>query len=309
MARSSLKHLCGTAGFLGAYAATGAVLLAFETATPIEPALSDPPQFIELTGVVRDFHERTHAQGHPDFERRPTNGFGHYARNISPSLGEDGKPVFTGGGRKVTSQWRDAQGRPICYRLYNSALGDTAGSWGVLDNGGIQSATSFNSWFNDDLGMNLSTSKSLTLRFQLQEDGSYVFDDKLDPLYSTLGGFFPIEDEMFGNPGGTPDRNFHFTFELHSQFRYDADGAQIFQFIGDDDVWVYINGQLVIDLGGVHGATEQFVDVSRLGLVDGELYSLDFFFAERHRTQSNFRIVTNLFLETVAPPTISSVFD
>jgi fibro-slime domain-containing protein len=59
----------------------------------------------------------------------------------------------------------------------------------------------------------------------------------------------------------------------------------------------------------VHAAVEQFVDVSRLGLVDGETYSLDFFFAERHRTQSNFRIVTNLFLETVAPPTISAVFD
>jgi len=309
MSRSAIKHLCATAGFLGAYAATGAVLLAFETASPMEPITDDPPQFIELTGVVRDFRERTHPQGHPDFEMRPVNGFAHYARNISPALSEDGKPVFTGGGRKVKTQWRDAQGRPICYRLYNSALGDTPGSWGVLDNGAIQSAESFSSWFNDDLGMNMSTSKSLTLRFQLQEDGSYVFDDKLDPLYSSLGGFFPIEDEMFGNPGGTPDRNFHFSFELHTQFRYDADGAQIFQFIGDDDVWVYINGQLVIDLGGVHAAVEQFVDVSRLGLVDGETYSLDFFFAERHRTQSNFRIVTNLFLETVAPPTISAVFD
>lgn len=273
------------------------------------PALADeePPATIELTGVVRDFREHSNQDGHTDFERRPNGGFGQYCGNISETLGMDGKPVFVGGGFKVKNQWKDASGRPICYALFDSSAGDVAGLPTGTDNGGIASAASFNSWYRDVPGVNMS--KPLPLTLVRQQDGSYVFDDKSDPLYSSLGGFFPIEDQLFGNPGGSPDRNFHFTFELHTEFTYDASGSQVFRFVGDDDVWVFINGRLVIDLGGVHGATEQYVDLDRLGLVDGEVYTLDFFFAERHRTQSNFRITTNLLLESVELPSVTDAFD
>jgi fibro-slime domain-containing protein len=270
-------------------------------------ALAEEPESLDLTGVVRDFRERSAEGGHPDFERRPDAGFGHYCGNVAPSLGEDGKPVFTGQGWKLSSQWKDQYGRPICYLLYNEEAGDVAGSMGVSSNGGIQSQDSFGMWFNDVPGVNMSA--PLTITLQRQDDGSYLFDDKLDPLYADLNGFFPIEDQLLGNPGGSPDRNFHFTFELHTEFTYDAGGKQVFKFIGDDDVWVYINGQLVIDLGGVHAATEQYVDLNRLGLEHNRTYTLDFFFAERHRTQSNFRIQTNLRLESVDLPSITAAFD
>ena len=269
----------------------------------------DDPETIELIGVVRDFRERTDAQGHPDFERKPDAGFGHYCENVAPYLGEDGKPVYTGGGWKVYKQWKDAQGRPICHLLYDQARGDIPGAKGVSDTGGITSAESFDMWFRDVPGTNISIPEGLPLTFVRYPDGTYVFDDKDDPLYGPLGGFFPIEDQLFGNPGGTPDRNFHFTFELHTGFTYDASAGQYFEFIGDDDVWVYIDGQLVIDLGGVHAATHQYVDLNRLGLVDGETYTLDFFFAERHRTQSNFRVVTTLKLESAELPTVTAAFD
>jgi len=291
---------------LGVFAAAGVMGM---MCCPDALAGGAEPESIELVGVIRDFRERTDAQGHPDFERKPDHGFAHYCGNVAPYLGEDGKPVYTGEGWKVYKQWKDAQGRPICYLLYDPDRGDIAGEQSVSDNGGIESAASFDMWFRDVPGTNISAPEGLPLTFIRYPDGTYVFDDKDDALYGQLGGFFPIEDQLFGNPGGSPDRNFHFTFELHTEFTYDSSTGQYFEFIGDDDVWVYINGQLVIDLGGVHAATHQYVDLTRLGLTDGETYTLDFFFAERHRTQSNFRVVTTLALESVELPTVTAAFD
>jgi fibro-slime domain-containing protein len=284
-------------------------------------AAGEAPETIELTGIVRDFKERSDPAGHPDFEQKPDKGFGLYCGNVDLFLGDDGKPVFTGSGNKITSQWTDAEGRPIARHMHNRrfdetgalvddpGLDDAAGESSYSSQGGIQSGESFSQWYNDVLGVNLS--KTLSLTFVRQADGSYVFDDKDDDLYASRGGFFPIEDELFGNPGGHPDRNYHFTFELHTKFTYMKDGDQIFKFVGDDDVWVYIDGKLAIDLGGVHAATEQFVDLNRLGLEDGKSYRLDFFFAERHRTESNFRIETNLHLASSGPktPSVTTPFD
>ena len=269
----------------------------------------DSPDVLELTGVVRDFRERGDEGGHTDFEREPQHGFGHYAGNVAIQLGQDLKPVFTGHGHKVNRQWKDAAGRPISRHVAQKypASGDEPGELGPADTGGIHSTGSFEQWYQDVPGTNMS--ELLTLKLVRQADGTYVFDDRLDPEYEALGGFFPLEDKLYGNSGGWPDRNFHFTFALQGEFVYDASAGQIFKFVGDDDVWVYVNDELVIDLGGGHAAVEQYIDLNRLGLEDGETYDLHFFFAERHRTQSNFRIVTNLPLESVVPPTISAVCD
>lgn len=278
------------------------------TASPRAAAAGDAPATIVLTGIVRDFKEKTAPGGHVDFEVTPSRGFAHYSNNIETNLGADGKPVFKGGGKKVTKQWTTAAGKPIAFNQYNASLGDKLGTWDtVVSTGGITSSESFYSWFNDVLGTNLS--KPLDITLVKQSNGAYVFDSTVDPVYKALGGFFPIENELFGNPGGSPNRNFHFTFELHTEFQYVAAENQTFTFRGDDDVWVFIDGKMVIDIGGIHSAVEQQIDLNRLGLVDGENYKLDFFFAERHRTQSNFRITTNLKLETVELPNVSAAYD
>ncbi len=267
----------------------------------------EQPPYIELTGIVRDFRERTATMGHPDFERKPAGGFAQYMGNVDEHLGSNGKPVFTGGGRKVVNQWKDSAGRPISDLLYDAALGDVLGTWGAADSGGIHSPARFDQWYRDVPGVNMS--RPLTIKLMRQADGTYVFDDKADPEYAALGGFFPIDEEMFGNSGGSPDHNFHFTFELHGEFVYDAGAGQFFRFVGDDDIWVFIDSKMVIDLGGVHSAREQYVDANRLGMTDGETYHLAFFFAERHRTQCNFLITTNLPLVSLPVPTVSVMHD
>lgn len=74
--------------------------------------------------------------------------------------------------------------------------------------------------------------------------------------------------------------------------------------IGDDDVWVFFDKKLGIDLGGVHGALSQTVNLDTPfgpGKAEGN-YAFDFYFAERHTTQSNLRIDASLQLVPLPEP-------
>ncbi len=274
-----------------------------------------PPDEIQLTAIVRDFRGKNEPGGHPDFERnKKINAGGLTQGAVQPSLDADGKPVFSWGakvkkgGKWEFKQWTDSADRPISFAMYElaPAPGDEVGEWDTkAPLSGYTSEANFNEWYRDIPGVNLSTLVTLTLI--RQADGTYVFDDKADPVYKQKGGFFPIDGDLFGNSAVNPKHNYHFTTELHTLFTYDAAAGQIFLFTGDDDIWVFIDGRLVIDLGGTHAPVEQFVEMTRLGLVDGRQYTLDIFHAERQTKGSNFRFQTNLLLED--PAVLSTITD
>ena len=271
-----------------------------------------PSDEIQLTAIVRDFRGTDEPGGHPDFERnKAINAGGLTERAVQPTLDANGKPVFSwgtkvkSGGKWKFKQWTDSADRPISFAMYElePAGGDVAGEWDATASSAFTSEANFDEWYRDIPGVNLSMTVTLTLI--RQADGSYVFDDKTDPQYASKGGFFPIDGQLFGNSPANPAHNFHFTTELRTRFTYDAGGGQVFRFTGDDDIWVFVDGRLVVDLGGTHGPVEQFVDMTRLGLVDGQKYTLDIFHAERQTNGSNFRFQTNIELED--PPLISTI--
>lgn len=268
------------------------------------------PNTIVLTGTVRDFKEKSEDNGHPDFQRKPSGGFGHYIGMVADELGSDGKPQFNTTGVKMSSNWRNANGDNIMRPASHMSEweGDSTGSVNTSKTGALTTEESFDQWFRSTQGVNLAKSLDLTL---VRQPGSnvYTFDDKRDAAYQNTGGFFPINGELYGNSNGD-NKNFHFTFELQTEFTYDADAGMSFKFTGDDDVWVFIDGKLVIDIGGVHSAVSQTIDLDRLEwLEDGRDYSLSFFFAERHRSQSNFRIETTMMLRTIDLPPTAALYD
>ncbi len=142
----------------------------------------------------------------------------------------------------------------------------------------------FDKWFRDD-PINVAMALELQLKESADDGVLFVYENRQ---------FFPIDDQLWGNEGRS--HNFHFTLEASTIFQYV--GGETFSFSGDDDMWVFINRRLAIDLGGIHPSESASVELddiaARFGLVQGEIYPLHFFFAERHTNQSNFTIRTSI---------------
>ena len=178
---------------------------------------------------------------------------------------------------------------------------------------GCTNATHLNNWFLPEVvyndGVNSYTNVTCRdLELTLTDDGFWLGqkDDE-----SPEGGLFLLDDfrwldsaKTIENPhydslsGGDDIPGYHnygFTMKIQAEFVYVK--GQYFEFNGDDDVWVFINNKLVVDIGGQHKKVKRAVNLDTLNLTPGETYPFHIFYAERKRTQSNFMMRTSIDLK------------
>ncbi|QEL14866.1 fibro-slime domain-containing protein [Limnoglobus roseus] len=249
---------------------------------------ASPTKAVQLTATIRDFKDWYH-QVAPDTTTsvRDPGGyvdFGNLDRFsdtvtglVAAELGPDGRPVYVGPTYSV------------------STLG-----------GGIDSAASFAPWYRDTPGVNLTTQVPLSVDWTGDAWG-YQF---------AADSFFPIDGQLFGNSSTNPYatgpardvwHNYGFTTEIHAEIEYQP--GKFISATGDDDLWVFINNKLAIDVGGLHSANGNFLYLddlkTQLGLEVGEKYSFALFHAERHLGDSVVRFGTNANLYPASVPPAS----
>lgn len=182
---------------------------------------------------------------------------------VQDELGDDHKPVYN------LSKWQE---------LY----------------GGTVTQEDLNAFFSDVSGVNMRTKKTLTL--DADSEGYYIIDSAVDEMDGASDGYFPIDGELFGNEGN--NHNYHFSTELHAVFQYKP--GDTFEFTGDDDLWAFFNGVLCVDLGGVHSRQsgsaniDDLVAEGKLDVKPGDYVDFDLFYMERHTTESNMYVKTNI---------------
>lgn len=224
---------------------------------------------------------------HPDFESM--SGSDVTPNLVKSTLDTDGKPEFNG-------------------RCCDKAADPTYCPNGVVSgecpyDQQLTTRANFRQWYRDVTNVTYPIVSTMTL--PRQANGSYVFDSGTVGLYpiDDLGWNLPTalrEDKATADASvndGKP-HNFGFTSEVRYFFQYK--GGESLTFSGDDDVWVFINRRLALDVGGLHPREERTVALNSVatsvGIDIGGLYEIALFHAERHTGASNFKLTLTGFL-------------
>ena len=120
---------------------------------------------------------------------------------------------------------------------------------------------------------------------------------QLDPVGANIP---PPYDPNWGKESPLKSHNFSFTSEIRYWFPFDSSKTYKLDFTGDDDVWMFVNKRLAVDIGGIHTPQNGTVTLSAanagtFGLTNGGVYEVEVFQAERQTTSSSFKLTLSGF--------------
>jgi fibro-slime domain-containing protein len=264
--------------------AAGARIPAVATANPVIKACNSD----QLTLVMEafDFKGREDAGGNPAFQiggaadAKGSASSGLAKGMVLGTLGDNGLPVYSGRDSGYQAGGINGQGKGIAYTGPGGYGKSTPSNW--FDTTALRAAVSGIAIGHGCVELGLP-----------RDTGGYYF-------YKNTS-FFPLDTisdrRGYSELTAADNKKHNFLYCMHGHASFEYTPGLKFDFTGDDDVWVFINNKLSVDLGGTHDSVSASINLDKMKLREGSVYPFDIFYCERQTNGSTIKIRTSMDLQ------------